>query len=213
MIIKKISLLGNWIVKSFLTLSAFVCLLIWFNQTVIYIKMKLYHLLLCITFSVLFGACSASTIPEGAKAVVNFDKSKYLGTWYEVARLDFYFEKNLINTTANYSLNEDGSIKVVNRGYEPFKKIWKESVGKAKFVGKENVGMLKVSFFGPFYGGYNVVALDSNYQYALVAGEKLSYLWILSRKKTIPEHIKKEYLGIAEKIGYKTSDLIWLDKL
>ncbi|CAM3738430.1 lipocalin family protein [Aquirufa aurantiipilula] len=175
--------------------------------------MKLYHLLLCITFSVLFGACSASTIPEGAKAVVNFDKSKYLGTWYEVARLDFYFEKNLINTTANYSLNEDGSIKVVNRGYEPFKKIWKESVGKAKFVGKENVGMLKVSFFGPFYGGYNVVALDSNYQYALVAGEKLSYLWILSRKKTIPEHIKKEYLGIAEKIGYKTSDLIWLDKL
>lgn len=175
--------------------------------------MKQYNLLFCLIITILLGSCSASTIPEGAKAKENFDKTKYLGTWYEVARLDFYFEKNLINTTANYSLNEDGSIKVVNRGYEPFKKIWKESVGKAKFVGKENIGMLKVSFFGPFYGGYNVVALDSNYQYALVAGEKLSYLWILSRQKTIPEHIKKEYLQIAEKIGYKTSDLIWLDKL
>ncbi|RXK46526.1 lipocalin family protein [Aquirufa rosea] len=174
--------------------------------------MKRYHLIY-LTFSLFLGACSASTIPEGAKAIQNFDKSKYLGNWYEVARLDFYFERNLINTTANYSLNENGTIKVVNRGYEPNKKIWKESIGKAKFVGKENVGMLKVSFFGPFYGGYNIVALDSNYQYALVAGEKLSYLWILSRKKTIPEDVKKDYLQIAEKIGYKTSDLIWLDKL
>lgn len=178
-----------------------------------HLRMKHRNLFLYLVFIILLWGCSASSIPKGAKAVENFDKSKYLGTWYEVARLDFYFERNLINTTANYSLNEDGSIKVVNRGYEPYKKIWKESEGKAKFVGKENVGMLKVSFFGPFYGGYNVVALDSNYQYALVAGEKLSYLWILSRKKTIPDHIKKEYLQIAEKIGYKTSDLIWLDKL
>lgn len=175
--------------------------------------MKTFNLFLLSLIATLFWACSGSTIPEGAKAVENFDKSKYLGTWYEIARLDFYFEKNLINTTANYSLNEDGTIKVVNRGYEPFKKIWKESVGKAKFVGKETTGMLKVSFFGPFYGGYNVVALDSNYQYALVAGEKLSYLWILSRQKTIPEHIKKEYLQIAEKIGYKTSDLLWVKQL
>ena len=158
----------------------------------------------------LFWACSSKTIPDGAKAVSHFDKSKYLGTWYEVARLDFYFERNLVNTTANYSLNEDGSIKVVNKGYEPFKKVWKESVGKAKFVGSEDVGMLKVSFFGPFYAGYNVIALDTNYQYALVAGENLSYLWILSRQKSIPDSVRKEYLEIAKRIGYKTEDLIWL---
>lgn len=175
--------------------------------------MKKAHLFLLSGILALLWACSGSTIPKGAKAVEAFDKSKYLGTWYEIARLDFYFERNLINTTANYSLNEDGTIKVVNRGYEPFKKEWKESVGKAKFVGKESTGMLKVSFFGPFYGGYNVVALDSNYQYALVAGEKLSYLWILSRQKTIPEQVKKEYLQIAEKIGYKTSDLLWVKQL
>lgn len=171
---------------------------------------KYLPILILLSTVALFWACSSTTIPAGAKAVTQFDQSKYLGTWYEVARLDFYFERNLINTTANYSLNEDGSIKVVNRGYEPFKKVWKESTGKAKFVGPEDVGMLKVSFFGPFYGGYNVIALDSNYQYALVAGENLSYLWILSRQKSIPDAVRKEYLELAKGIGYKTEDLIWL---
>jgi apolipoprotein D and lipocalin family protein len=142
--------------------------------------------------------------------VTSFNKSKYLGKWYEIARLDFYFERGLNNTSAFYELNEDGSIKVVNRGYDAEKKKWKESVGKAKFVGKDDVGMLKVSFFGPFYGGYNVIALDSNYQYALVAGDELSYLWILSRQKTIPDSIKKEYLQIAQQIGFKTNELVWV---
>jgi apolipoprotein D and lipocalin family protein len=173
--------------------------------------MKKYQLGIIVMYSVLlFWACSSSTIPSGAKAVTHFDKTKYLGTWYEVARLDFYFERNLVNTTANYSLNEDGSIKVVNRGYEPYKKEWKESTGKAKFVGPEDVGMLKVSFFGPFYGGYNVIALDSNYQYALVAGENLSYLWILSRQKSIPDAVRKQYLELAKGIGYRTEEMIWL---
>jgi apolipoprotein D and lipocalin family protein len=171
---------------------------------------KYLPILILLTTLVLCWSCSSVTIPAGATAVTHFDKSKYLGTWYEVARLDFYFERNLVNTTANYSLNDDGSIKVVNRGYEPFKKVWKESAGKAKFVGPEDVGMLKVSFFGPFYAGYNVIALDSNYQYALVAGENLSYLWILSRQKSIPDSVRKEYLALAKRIGYKTEDLIWL---
>jgi apolipoprotein D and lipocalin family protein len=171
---------------------------------------KYLPIFILLTTVVLCWSCSSVTIPAGATAVKHFDKSKYLGTWYEVARLDFYFERNLINTTANYSLNDDGSIKVVNRGYEPFKKVWKESAGKAKFVGPEDVGMLKVSFFGPFYAGYNVIALDSNYQYALVAGENLSYLWILSRQKSIPDSVRKEYLEIAKRIGYKTEDFIWL---
>ena len=171
---------------------------------------KYLPIFILLTTVVLCWSCSSVTIPAGAESVTHFDKSKYLGTWYEVARLDFYFERNLVNTTANYSLNEDGSIKVVNRGYEPFKKVWKESAGKAKFVGPEDLGMLKVSFFGPFYAGYNVIALDKNYQYALVAGENLSYLWILSRQKSIPDAVRKEYLEIAKRIGYKTEDLIWL---
>ena len=168
--------------------------------------MKFLGLLLFVVVS----GCSSSTIPPGAKAVENLDKTKYLGKWYEIARLDFYFEKGLNKTSAFYELNSDGSIKVVNRGFDSAKNKWKESVGKAKFVGKETTGMLKVSFFGPFYGGYNILAIDGDYQYALIAGEELSYLWILSRTKTIPDSIKSKYLQIAQQIGYKTKDLIWV---
>ena len=108
------------------------------------------------------------TIPEKAEAVTPFDASRYLGTWYEVARFDFKFERGLSKTTANYTLNEDGSIKVINLGYNAEKGKWKEAEGKAVFIGDPNIAMLKVSFFGPFYTGYNVIAIDPEYKYALV---------------------------------------------
>jgi len=154
---------------------------------------------------------SCVTIPKGATAVSPFDKEKYLGKWYEIARLDFRFERNLNNTTANYSVNDDGSIKVVNRGYNYVKDEWNEAIGKAKFAGNENVARLKVSFFGPFYAAYNVIALDSEYKYALVAGKNLDYMWILSRETTVSEDVKQDYLKIAGELGYNTSDLIWVE--
>lgn len=154
--------------------------------------------------------CSCNTIPKGAEAVKPFDKEKYLGKWYEIARMDFRFERNLNNTTANYSINADGSIKVDNQGFNYKTKEWKQAVGKAKFVGAQDIAMLKVSFFGPFYSGYNVIALDNDYKYALIAGKNLNYLWILSRETTIPDSTKQNYLRIAENLGYKTSKLIWI---
>ena len=157
----------------------------------------------------LFTSCS--NIPEGVVAIKPFDKAKYLGKWYEIARFDFKFERNLNNTTAQYTLNENGTIKVVNRGYNYKNKKWEEATGVAKFVGGSDVAMLKVSFFRPFYGGYNVIAIDSGYKYALVCGNKLSYLWILSRETTIPEDIKQNYLAIAKKLGFNTSALIWVE--
>lgn len=157
---------------------------------------------------VLFNACE--TIPEGAKAVKPFEVNKYLGTWYEIARMDFKFERDLKNVTATYSLNEDGTIKVLNQGFNFNTNERKQATGKAKFVDLNDEAKLKVSFFGPFYAGYNVVALDAEYKYALIAGQSLEYLWILSREKTIPDSIKTEYLKIAEGIGYKTSELIWV---
>ena len=156
-----------------------------------------------------FSSCS--TIPDGAEAVKSFNKEKYLGKWYEIARFDFKFERNLNNTTANYSINKDGSIKVVNRGYNYEKKQWKEATGIAKFIGGSDVAMLKVSFFRPFYGGYNVIAIDKEYRYALVCGSNLNYLWILSREPSIPEDIKQNYLKTAEMLGFKTSSLIWVE--
>jgi len=143
--------------------------------------------------------------------VKNFEKIRYLGKWYEIARLDFKFEEGLNNTTAEYSVNDNGTIRVENRGYDYTEKTWEQAIGKAKFVGDESVAMLKVSFFGPFYAGYNVIALDENYMYALVCGSSLDYLWILSRETEIPENIKHQYLKIADGIGYNTSDLIWVE--
>ena len=152
---------------------------------------------------------SCASIPKGASAVKPFDVNKYLGKWYEIARKDFKYEKNLNNVTADYSLNKDGSIRVVNRGYDVVKEEWKESVGKAKPVGDPKEGRLKVSFFGPFYSGYNVIDIDPDYQYVLVAGDDLKNLWILSRRPTIPEDIQNRYLQKAQEIGYDTSDLVW----
>lgn len=162
------------------------------------------------TFVAVVSFYSCSTIPEKASAVKPFYKEKYLGKWYEIARIDFKFEKDLNNTTAEYSLREDGKIKVDNRGYNVKEKKWTQAIGKAKFVGDENIAMLKVSFFGPFYSGYNVIAIDENYKYALVAGKNEKYLWILSRETTIPEDIKKDYLKVAENSGYNTGDLLWV---
>lgn len=170
-----------------------------------------YRISFFVILSFLFGSCNSSVIPEKAKAVENFDVNRYLGTWYEIARFDFYFEKDLTNTTAYYSLDENGNVKVLNRGFNVKTNEWKQAEGIAKFREEKNVGALKVSFFGPFYSSYNVIALDSAYKYALVAGKDLDYLWILSREKSIPEAIKQQYLTLANEIGYDVSRLIWVE--
>lgn len=157
----------------------------------------------------IFNSCSVE-IPKGAEAVKNFDAQKYLGRWYEIARFDYRFEKNMDNVTAEYSENPDGSIRVSNKGYNYLKKEWKESVGEARFVKNKNEARLKVSFFKPIWAGYNVIDIDEDYQYALVAGSSLKYLWILSRTTTIPESIRQRFIEKAKKIGYATDELIWV---
>ena len=161
-----------------------------------------------ILYMMIFSGCASQ---DTAFAVVdNFEKEKYLGTWYEIARMDFKFEKDLNNTTANYSL-QDNRIRVVNRGYNYKTEKWQEAVGKAKFKSGPDKGALLVSFFGPFYGEYNILALDKEYTYALVAGKNTQYLWILSRSRDIPPSIQKKYLGIADELGFNTEELIWVE--
>lgn len=167
--------------------------------------------LFVLSFLLLWIFPSCVSIPKNVKPVKAFDANKYLGKWYEIARLDMRFERNLNNVTATYSLNENGTIKVDNRGYDYVDEKWKQSVGKAKFIEGKDLGSLKVSFFGSFYAGYHVVALDDQYQYALVAGSNQKYLWILSRTKEIPENVKLDYLKIAQKMGYNTDALIWVE--
>lgn len=170
---------------------------------------QIIYLVMISTIMSIFYSCD--TIPHGAIAVKPFHKERYLGKWYEIARKDFKYERNLSNTTAEYTLNDNGTIKVDNQGFNKKTGKWDRAIGKAKFVEEDNIGKLKVSFFGPFYSGYNVIAIDDEYNYALVAGSSLKYLWILSRNTNIPVEIKNKYLKIAEQIGYNTADLIWVE--
>ncbi len=148
-------------------------------------------------------------LPKGAKPVKKFEVLKYLGKWYEIARLDFKYEKNMINVTAEYSPNPDGTIKVENKGFDVDKNEWKTSIGEAQFVSDMNKARLKVSFQKPFWAGYNVVDIDKDYKYALVVGNSTKYLWILSREKTIPDEVRDEFLIKAIRLGYETRDLVW----
>lgn len=154
---------------------------------------------------------SCSSIPKNAKPVTGFQPQRYLGDWYEIARFDYRFEKNLNNVMAQYSFLANGDIKVVNSGFDTKNKKWKSSTGSAKFRKSSDIAALKVTFFKPFYAGYNVIAIDENYQYALVAGRNLNYLWLLSREKTIPNQVKQQYLNLAKEIGYDVSQLIWVE--
>jgi apolipoprotein D and lipocalin family protein len=169
-------------------------------------KIKLY-----IFLSVLFiSGCTG--LPEGTEPVSGFDVSRYTGKWYEIARLDHRFERGLEQITAEYTPNEDGGIKVVNRGYDADSQTWKEAEGRAYLVDDPTVGRLKVSFFGPFYGGYNILRLDrENYQYALVSGPNRSYLWVLSRTPEMKPDTLKDLIDYAESLGFATSELIYVD--
>ena len=150
-----------------------------------------------------------TSVPDGLTPVNGFDSQKYLGKWYEIARLDHSFERNLSNVSATYSLKENGDIRVENRGFNEESKEWKEIEGNARFLEDESTGSLKVSFFGPFYGGYHVIELDrENYSYAMVTGPTRSYLWILSRTKDMDKALYSKLVSMADQWGFDTSQLI-----
>ncbi len=157
--------------------------------------------------------CSCVGIPKGVKPVSNFELSRYLGTWYEIARLDHSFERGLSKVTAQYSLKEDGGVKVVNRGYSYDDEEWQEAEGKAAFVGQSDQGYLKVSFFGPFYGSYIVFELEhENYQYAFVSGPNLDYLWLLSRTSKVSPKVLDKFMAMSKSIGFDTDEIILVEQ-
>lgn len=161
------------------------------------------------TFAFLGGCAS---VPEGVQPVTGFELDRYLGRWYEIARLDHRFERGMSNISATYSMRDNGGVNVLNRGYKPAKGKWDEATGKAYFVGDSDVGQLKVSFFGPFYGGYNIIELDKeNYQYALVAGPNRKYLWILARTPELNQDVLSMLVNKAKQLKFPTDELIYVD--
>lgn len=161
--------------------------------------------------SLLSLSCSVSP-PSGVKPVDNFDVNRYLGTWYEIARLDHRFERGLDHVSAHYSLRSDGGVTVVNKGFSPAEQRWQQKSGKAFFLASPRQASLKVSFFGPFYGGYHVIELDPQYGYALVSGPSHDYLWLLSRTKMLPEAVRARLVETARSQGFPVDRLLWVDQ-
>ena len=153
----------------------------------------------------LLSACTG--IPPGVTPVGGFDTGRYLGTWYEIARLDHSFEQGLERVTATYGLRGDGGLSVLNRGLGA--EGWKEAEGRAYFVDSPQQGHLKVSFFGPFYGSYVVFELGEAYQYAFVCGYNTDYLWLLSRTPTVSDDLKRRFEARAAALGFDTGKLIY----
>jgi apolipoprotein D and lipocalin family protein len=156
----------------------------------------------------LLGGCAVAP-PSGVTPITGFELDRYLGKWYEIARLDHAFERGLSNVSATYGVREDGGVAVLNRGYDDRAGVWKEAEGRAYFIGESTVGSLKVSFFGPFYGGYHIVALDrANYSHALISGPSRDYLWILARTRSVSPAVLENLFQQARALGFATDRLI-----
>jgi len=152
-------------------------------------------------------------MPDDVEPVESFEAQRYLGRWYEIARLDHSFERGLESVSATYSLRDDGGVKVVNRGYDTEDGEWREAVGKAYFVEDAGIAHLKVSFFGPFYGSYVVFDLDKqNYETAFVSGYNHSYIWLLARSTSVNEAVREDFVRQADALGFATEDLVWVDQ-
>lgn len=161
--------------------------------------------MLCI---VLLVSCTG--LPDNVEPVSQFDTEQYLGTWYEIARLDHSFERNLERVTATYGLNEDGSISVLNKGFNTEKDEWRQAEGVAKPMGSSDIAHLKVSFFGPFYGTYAVFELADDYSHAFVSGYNTDYLWLLAREPDVSADVRRRFINESQALGFDTSKLIWV---
>ena len=166
---------------------------------------------LLVLIAALLSACTG--IPDGVTAINGFDINRYTGTWYEIARLDHRFERGLNNISATYTLKGDGSVKVLNKGWNQADGEWEQAEGKAYFVEQPDQGRLKVSFFGPFYAGYNIIDLDKkDYSYSMVTGPDKSYLWILSRTREMPKATLEALIEKAKQLGFATDKLIFVNQ-
>ena len=174
------------------------------------IGLAIRHLVLMLTALLGITACS-TTPPAGMTPVTPFEIARYTGKWYEIARLDHSFERGLSDVSATYRQQPDGSVEVINRGHDGAK--WRQAVGRALFNGDPTRASLKVSFFGPFYGGYHVIALDQqHYRWAMVVGPDRDYLWILARDKALPAGVREQLLSRASELGIDVSRLTWVSQ-
>lgn len=159
---------------------------------------------------ILSGLSGCLGMPDGVEPVAGFEADRYLGRWYEIARLDHSFERGLSNVTAQYSRRDDGDIRVINRGFSTDEGEWSDIEGRARFVDRTDEAYLKVSFFGPFFGSYVVFELAEDYSHAFVSGYNRDYLWFLARDPNVSDALKERFLQRAEALGFNVADVAWV---
>ncbi|GGB59444.1 lipocalin family protein [Shewanella inventionis] len=161
------------------------------------------------------GLSACTVIDEPVDVVKPFQLNQYLGTWYEVARLDHSFERGMTNVTAQYSIDGD-KVVVINKGFKQDEQQWDSAEGKAYFIDGDDKGLLKVSFFGPFYGAYQIHDVVQNeqglYTDSLVIGPNNKYAWILSRTPNINPTIKQRFIGKLNALSISEDQLIWVNQ-
>ena len=165
-----------------------------------------------VTFIVAVFMVSCVEIPEGVKPVQNFNLDRYLGTWYEIARLNHRFEVGFKSVSVEYSRNDNGSIAVKNRGYIVRRREWRDAEAKASFVGDPTVGHLKVSYIPLLYDSYLIFGLDEEYQHAFVCGDDTDHLWLLARTKVVDEEVIDDFVNKAQGLGFDTDELIFVQQ-
>ena len=167
-------------------------------------------LFILLLLTALVSGCTG--IPQGVEPVRPFDVQRYKGEWFEIMRLDHSFERGLTNVTATYTLRDDGSVSVLNRGFDRKNCRWNEADGRAVFQGDRDTASLSVTFFWPFAGGYHVFALDQqDYGWAMIAGPSRDYLWILARQPNLSADIRNRLVDHARGRGFPVDDLILVD--
>lgn len=154
--------------------------------------------------AMLFTGCESAKLDNST--VKSVDLNRYLGSWYEIARFDHSFERGMEYAMAHYTMRDDGKIDVLNTGIKDGRA--KDAKGIAKTTNQQ--GLLRVSFFGPFFSDYRIMLLDENYQYVLVGGSTNRFLWILSRTPKLDEATLSLILAEADRRGYDTTRLLWV---
>lgn len=179
-------------------------------------KKSLHHLVaLSLLGLSILGLSACTVIDEPVDVVKPFELQQYLGTWYEIARLDHSFERGMTNVTAQYSIDGD-KVVVINKGFKQDQQQWDQAEGKAYFIDGDNKGLLKVSFFGPFYGAYQIHDIEQNsqgqYTDSLVIGPNNQYAWILSRSPILDPAIKQRFINKLAALSISEDNLIWVQQ-
>lgn len=146
----------------------------------------------------------------------SLDVARYMGRWYEIAKFPNRFQRDCArDTTAEYSVNPEGGIQVVNRCVTAQREV-KEAIGAARQVGESTSPKLKVrfapawlSFIPAVWGDYWVIDLDEKYELAAVSEPRREYLWILSRRPDVPPEI---YAALLQRLRAKQLDVERLEQ-